>query len=163
MFIPEIPDNSLKPLLEKLVYIADKFHSEAEEEDIPGKKFKFNPPATDEEIVYLENSLDTVLPTGYKDFLKFSNGMRLCGYMAQFDSIKRVVSLHQMEKSPDFPKDYIAIADIIGDGEILCFSKETKKFIRYFDGQETIYDDFYKFFEWLIDFIKESVEEYVDL
>ena len=68
-----------------------------------------------------------------------------------------------METSPDFPKDYIMIADIIGDGEILCFSKNTGKFIRYFDGKEIVYDNFYKFIEWLINFIRNEVEEFVEL
>jgi hypothetical protein len=55
------------------------------------------------------------------------------------------------------------IADIIGDGEILCFSKNTGKFIRYFDGKEIVYDNFYKFIEWLINFIRNEVEEFVEL
>ena len=134
-----------------------------EEFDHPEEWAKVFPPATDEEINYLETSLNIVVPIGYKEFLKISNGARLCGYTSEFLNIKRVVNLNKMETSPDFPKDYIMIADIIGDGEILCFSKNTGKFIRYFDGKEIVYDNFYKFIEWLINFIRNEVEEFVEL
>ncbi len=163
MFIPKIPDNDLKPYIEELVYIVERFYAETDEEDRFGMQFKFNAPATDEEINYLETSLNIVVPIGYKEFLKISNGARLCEYTSEFLNIKRVVNLNKMETSPDFPKDYILIADIIGDGEILCFSKNTGKFIRYFDGKEIVYDNFYKFIEWLINFIRNEVEEFVEL
>ena len=33
------------------------------------------------------------------------------------------------------PEDLVLIGNLIGDGEVLCFSKTTGKFIRYFEGQ----------------------------
>ncbi len=163
MYIPAIPENALKPQLEKLLYIAQKLHDELEQEDWFSMKFTFHPPASEEEIRAFEDAFNLTLPTGYREFLQCSNGARLCGYIADFDDIRHTVSLNKMETSPDFPKDYIVIADLIGDGEILCFSKNTGKFIRYFDGDETVYDDFYAVFDWIVNFIRESAEEYVEL
>lgn len=163
MYIPEITENSLKSQLEELVYIAKKLHDELEQEDWFSMKFTFHPPATEAEIREFEEAFKLTLPVGYREFLQFSNGARLCGYIADFDDISHVMQSNSLETSPDFPKDYIVIADLIGDGEILCFSKDTGKFIRYFDGDETVYDDFYAVFQWITAFIRESAEEYVEL
>ena len=154
MHIPAIPDNELKPQLEILVYIAEKASIEL--------NFEFYPPVTEDDIKECESSLKITFPQGYKDFLRFSNGAKLCGFTADFDDIESVVNNSNMEMAEDFPKDYVIVADIMGDGEVLCFSKRTGKFIRYFDGEETVYDDFYAFFEWLIGFIKDIAEDYVD-
>ena len=163
MYIPDIPDNNLKPQLEELVYIAQKIDEELEEDDKLSLLFDFNAPVTEEEISFLEESLNVSLPIGYREFLLFSNGAQLCGQCAEFETTLRVIKINQLKKTPDFPKDYITIARIIGDGEILCFSKKTGKFIRYYDGREIAFDDFYSVFKWIMELIRESVEEYVEL
>lgn len=163
MFVPEIPDNSLKPQLEELAYIINKITAETDEKDQLRLKFNFEPPATESEIKDCESALGMSLPLGYKDFLRFSNGAQLCGHTAEFENISYVVAEDRLKKAPDFPKDYVFVASLIGDGEMLCFSRETGKFIRYFDGEETEYDDFYTFFNWLIRFIKDKAEDYVEL
>lgn len=163
MYIPEIPDNELKSQLEELVYIARKVEDEVDAEDWLSLKFRFNSPVSEIEIKEFEGSFGINLPSGYVDFLRFSNGAKLCGNIAIFDDIDRIARMNKLSKSPDFPKDYITIASIIGDGEILCFSKQTGKFIRYFDGREIVFDNFYAVFEWILMFIKESAEEYVEL
>ena len=126
MYIPEIPDNSLKPLIEELVYIAKKLDSEVSGRDRFRVMFEFNHPATLEEIDTLEKELNVSLPTGYKEFLVFSNGAQLCGNTAEFDRTTKVAKMDKWEKILDFPQDYITIANLIGDGEILCFSKKNK-------------------------------------
>ena len=35
MFIPKIPDNDLKPYIEELVYIVERFYAETDEEELP--------------------------------------------------------------------------------------------------------------------------------
>jgi hypothetical protein len=75
MFIPKIPDNDLKPYIEELVYIVERFYAETDEEDRFGMQFKFNAPATDEEINYLETSLNIVVPIGYKEFLNILHSL----------------------------------------------------------------------------------------
>lgn len=163
MYIPKIPESNMRPLLEELVYIANKIDAEVSEEDRYSLIFNFNPPAAIEEIKALENELNVSLPTGYKEFLLFSNGAQLCGHCAEFADLARVSQMNSSKKVPDFPEDYITIARVIGDGEILCFSKETGRFIRYFDGREIVFEDFYSAFKRLVDFIRGSAEEYVDL
>lgn len=164
MYIPEIPENNLKPLLEELVYIAKKIdEEEISEDDRFRVMFEFNRPATLEEIDTLEKELNVSLPAGYKDFLLFSNGAQLCGFTAEFDNTIGVSKMDKWHKSADFPKDYIIIADLIGDGENLCFSRKTGEFIRYFEGKGTIYENFYEFFKWLIRFIRDSAGDYVEL
>lgn len=163
MYIPDIPDNNLKPQLEELVYIANKIDTEVSEDDKYSLLFDFNASATEEEIKNLEKELNVSLPIGYKEFLLFSNGAQLCGHYAEFSNTARIAKINKLRKTSNFPEDYITIATIIGDGEILCFSKETGKFIRYFDGREITFDDFYLVFKWLLELIRNSAEEYVDL
>lgn len=160
MFIPEIQNNSLKPQLEEVVYIAQRLEAETDE---LSTKFIFNSPATEEEILKLENFLRCSIPIGYKEFMTFSNGARLCGRVARFGDIDAVINMNEDEFDSDFPSDYVVIANIIGDGEILCFSKKTGKFIRYFDGREIIFSDFYVAFNEIISIIKHKAEDYVEL
>ena len=165
MYIPEIPENNLKPLLEELVYIAKKLDEDEEisEDDRLGVKFRFNIAATIEEIDVLEKELNVSLPAGYKEFLLFSNGAQLCGHMAEFIDTIGVTRITKLKKTPDFPEDYITIARIFGDGEILYFSRKTGEFIRYFEEEGTAFQDFYDFFRWLVSFIREVAEDYVEL
>ena len=165
MYIPEIPENNLKPLLEELVYIAKKLDEDEEisEDDRFRVMFEFNRPATPEEIDTLEKELNVSLPAGYKEFLLFSNGAQLCGHTAEFIDTTGVTRISKLKKTPDFPEDYITIARIIGDGEILCFSRKTGEFIRYFEEEGTAFQDFYDFFRWLVSFIREAAEDYVEL
>ncbi len=51
--------------------------------------------------------------------------------------------------------------EIVGDGEILCISSVSGKFVRYFDGEETFYDSFKEALKSIIDHIKEVDEDYL--
>lgn len=159
MFIPEIRNNSLKDILEEIVYIVKK--AEATGELV--LQCSFNPPASESDIGECERVLNVKFTEDFKDFLKFSNGAELCYYTAGFYNIDEIVSNNDLETSEDFPSDYIVIADIIGDGEILCFSTKTNKYIRYFDGVETEYNSFLDFLVDFIPYVKEKVADYVDL
>ncbi len=153
MFIPEIPNNSLKNEINEIVDIAVKL------EDI--KKSVFNPPAADNEIAALEKLINYSLPVEYKDFLRFSNGMIMNNHSADFWEIDRIINYYLLDKAEWFPTDYIVIAEIVGDGEILCISSVSGKFVRYFDGEETFYDSFKEALKSIIDHIKEVDEDYL--
>lgn len=153
MFIPKIPENNLKFQLEDLVNIAQKL------EKI--KKYEFNNPTNDEELKILETRLDFIFPDEYKDFLRFSNGLILNGSTAEFFSIEEIIKFYEKKKATDFPSDYIVIAFLIGDGEVLCVSSETGKFIRYFDGEEEFFDTFKDVLENIIQHIKTIEEDYL--
>ena len=156
MFEPTISNNNLKPQLEKILYIAKELEKSTKELRV---KFSFNQPANDEELNLLENKLEIVLPAGYKEFLQFSNGAILCGNTARFYDVNQVIGYNQLENN----EGYIVIASIIGDGEVLQFSKTTGEFVFYFDGEEKIYDNFYDAFEEIISHVKRKAEDYIDL
>ena len=122
------------------------------------REFEFSPPASEAEIQGLEQHLQVSLPEDYKNFLRFSNGARLNHFTAELYSVSEIISFSDMKKADWFPADYVMLADIIGDGEVLCFSKETGKFIRCFDGEEEKFETFTDFLENMIDFIKEITE-----
>ena len=152
MLIPEIPDNSLTEELSEIAEIAKKL------EGI--KNFEFHVPATEDEISFLERIINYTLPDDYKDFLMFSNGMILNGYTADFYNVDMIISTYRLEKAEWFPADYIIVADIIGDGEVLCMSNKTGKFIRYFDGEERFFDSFKEALRNIIEHIKIVDEEF---
>lgn len=154
MFIPEIPNNSLSEEIREIVDIAKKMDGI--------KRFAFNPPATDTEICEIEKIINYSLPDDYKDFLKFSNGMVLNGLTAEFFNTYEVIDYYNQEKESGFPTDYIVMADIIGDGEILCVSSETGKFIRFFNGEETFFETFKDALTKIISFIKKIDDEYLE-
>jgi hypothetical protein len=55
--------------------------------------FKFNSPATQDEIRRCEEELGFVLPNSYKEFLKFSNGAHLfCSDQPRFENIQSTTS-----------------------------------------------------------------------
>ena len=156
MFEPTIPDNNLKPQLEKIMFIAKELEKNTKEIRM---KFSFNLPANVEELNSIENKLGIILPVGYKEFLQFSNGAVLCGNTARFYDINQVIGYNQLENN----EEYIIIASIIGDGEVLQFSKKTGKFVFFFDGEENMYDDFYDAFDEIISLVKTKAEDYIDL
>lgn len=162
IFIPEIPNNSLKSRIEEIVYLAKAaVNSEYYEEEL--LTFEFNQPASEDEINELEAALGVGLDEGYKDLLRFSNGAVLCFNAAEFYNTDTVISLAAQEKEDSFPKDYIMIADVIGDGEVLCYSADKKKYVSLFEGEEEEYDSFTDFLDEVIDRSRDTLEEYIDL
>lgn len=153
MLIPEIPNNSITKEINEIVEIAKKV------EGI--RQFEFYTPATESEISLLERIINYTLPKDYKDFLMFSNGMTLNGYTADFYNVDMLINHYRLEKAEWFPADYIIIADIIGDGEVLCISNKTGKFIRYFDGEERFFESFKEALRNIIEHIKVVDEEYL--
>ena len=153
MLAPEIPNNSLTKEINEIVDIAVKL------EGI--KRFVFNAPATDIEISTLEKLINHSLPEDYKDFLRFYNGMIMNNYSADFFNIDMIINHFHQDKAEWFPTDYIVIAEIIGDGEVLCLSSISGKFIRYFDGEETFFNSFKEALNNIIDHIKTIDEDYL--
>ncbi len=140
----------LNQLIEELLHLAENLKDERE--------FEFHPPASETEIQELEQHLQVSLPEDYKNFLKFSNGAGLNHFTVELYPVSEIIRYSNMKKADWFPEDYIMLADIIGDGEVLCFSGKTGKFIRCFDGEEEIFETFTDFLEDIINFIKEITE-----
>lgn len=153
MYIPEIPNNSLTKELIEIVDIAKKLEGV--------ETFEFDLPATEIEIKALEEHINCSLPEEYKELLRFSNGMTLNGSTAEFFSTVSIADFYDKEKVDNFPAYYIVLANIIGDGEVLCLSRKTGKFIRYFDGEERFFDTFKEVLVKITDFIKDVDEDYL--
>ncbi len=161
IFIPEIPNNSLKDELEEIVFLAKAAaNSDVYEDEL--LTFEFNKPATEDELAAFEKELDVEFDEDYKDFLRFSNGAIICFNSAELYNIENIKALDAKEKDESLPDDYIIIADVIGDGEVLCYSRNKKKFISCFD-EEWEYDSFSEFLNELIDRVRDKLVEYVEL
>ena len=149
MFIPKVPNNSLSDELNEIVYIAKKTEHKM--------FFEFNQPATDDELLDLENYFNTTFPESYKDFMHFSNGANIADDYIIFFNISEVKAL----QIASFPDDYIIIGKIIGDGEVLCISKKDQQFIRMFEGEERHYINLKEFLKRPINKIRINAEEIV--
>lgn len=149
MYIPEIPNNSLTSEIEEIVKIARAVDGEA--------YFEFNEPATEAEIEETEKEFETQLPESYKDWVRFSNGSVIFNTRLSFFSIHDL-KRYQISK---FPQDLIIIGQVVGDGEILCISKSTGKFIRCFDGEERSFDNLNQVFVPLLKSMRRNAEELV--
>ena len=66
---------------------------------------KFNPPATEGQIIKLENELGIILPTDYKDFLRFTNGFEgaITNFIVIFDPVDKVYQSTQDTCAEFFP------------------------------------------------------------
>ncbi len=135
MYIPEIPENSLKNEIAQIVKIAAALQGM--------EHFVFYPPASEQELQELEDYFETAFPESYKDWMRFSNGAEIAGnYVTIFSTSE--ISKYQI---PSMHDDYIVIGTLIGDGELLCISKAIGQFIRCFEGKERCYDTLNDFFK----------------
>lgn len=161
-FIPDIPDNSIKEKLDEIVRIARAaMNSYAYEAKL--LTFEFNPPATNDDITKLEKALNAELDAEYKDFLEFSNGAVLCYNSAVFYDIDTILSVSAQEKEKFFPEDYIILGEIIGDGEMLCYTKKNREYVSLFEGREKHFNTFSDCLNKIIRRIRNKVGEYADL
>jgi hypothetical protein len=161
-FIPDIPNNSIKEKLDEIVHIAKAaMNSYVYEAKL--LTFEFNPPATNDDIIKLEKALNAELDEEYKDFLRFSNGAVLCYNSAVFYNIDTVLSVAAQAKEKVFPEDYIILGEIIGDGEMLCYSKKSREYISLFEGREKHFNTFSDCLNKIIRRIRNKVGEHADL
>lgn len=96
----------------------------------------FLEPVTEEEIVEWERETGIQIPEDYRQWLKLTGTCQMCSNIASL--------VFPETKQPDFlPDDYVLIGYVVGDGEVLCFSKSTGKYITYFEGKvNRTYDEF---------------------
>ncbi|MBR5513054.1 MAG: SMI1/KNR4 family protein [Ruminococcus sp.] len=124
-YIPEIPNNSLTENLKKLIQLTQQLNDEY--------SFYYSPPLSETEIAEIERTNNISLPSSYKEWLMFSNEATICGAIAEFYDIKKII------KSPNFVHgDTVIIGSMIGDGEIICFSKSDG--IIFTNDHEEIYE-----------------------
>lgn len=114
MYIPEIPNNSLYSSIKRIVELSEKL--------CDYYSFEFAPPLNEEEIKKIEDEFGFSLPESYKEWLSFTAYAEICSSIAHFYDIRKALS------NPILSYDNaIIIGDIIGDGEMICISKNTKE------------------------------------
>ena len=91
------------------------------------KYAKFNPPATEEDIVKFESTLNFPLPHAYREFLKFSNG-------AVIDGLE-IYALGMTRMPEDYvPDNFLPITSIEGVPERMAISMEDGNIYMFWEG-----------------------------
>jgi hypothetical protein len=90
---------------------------------------RFGPPVSEDEITKWEESNGIIIPESYKEWLRFSCDSQIRNTLAHFSRPNDFEI-----NNPSLPEDLVVIGWLIGDGEILCFSKNTGLLVRYFEG-----------------------------
>lgn len=127
-----IPNNNLTEIIKEVLSVCDELSSEYGED-----ASWFLPPASENEIIEWESERKVKIPESYKEWLLFSNGSQILNNTAQFYGLKQIGIYDEY-----IHEDYIVMGELIGDGELLCFSKTTGKIIRYNHGKTIEYQDF---------------------
>ena len=119
MYIPDIPDNSLTNEITQIVELSKKLEE---------KDYYFEFLQTEDE----DNSV--------KDWLRFTRGAILA------DDIARIGGINGFEFGCDYvPDEMVIIGQIIGDGQLIGFSKETGEFMWETHADIIIFDSFASF------------------
>ena len=118
-----VPENELKDVIAELLEYCD----EKEEEGELGKT-KFSSPVSEEEIEAWEKENGVKIPESYKQWLRFTGDCIIDGTTAEFYSPKNF-------RTEYVPEDLVIIGEQTGDGEVVCFSKETGEIVTFFDGE----------------------------
>lgn len=135
--IPE--NNSLKEEIEELLTLCE----EDEDEYGEGATY-FEIGISENEMVEWEKRNGIEIPESYKEWLRFSAKCQIRENLAEFYSVDKFNSI-------GVPEELIKIGNLIGDGEVLCFSKKTGKFVWYDHGDELEYDSFKDIIDTIMD------------
>ena len=137
MFIPQVPDNSLTKEIKEIIDLVDQLKE--------NRRFVFNEPALNDDIIQWEKDNNVSIPDSYADWLRFSNGSVIRGTIAEF------YGLNEIEINADgFPEEYVIIGELVGDGVLICFSKETGIIFTDDHGEIVEYDNFNEILEEVI-------------
>ena len=128
--VPE--NNSLKKEIKKLLKLCKENDEESGAEDS-----YFEEPIEEQKLIDWEKENGIVIPESYKEWLRFSRKCRIVRNTAKFWGPDEFHSNY-------VPDDFVVIGEMVGDGEVVCFSKKTGKFILLFEGNEEIIDTFDK-------------------
>lgn len=147
MYIPEIPDNSLKERIETIVEFSRKLTDEF---------FEFEKPLSDEEIAEWESENDIKIPDSYKEWLNFSRCASIGGGAADFYEPDDFI-IDNEEKPCDVPDECVVIGELGGWGVSVCFYAETGE-IMYIDHDDECRGlDFGDILDWVIDRLEECM------
>ncbi len=109
MYIPEIPENSLTKEITTIIELSRQLENESD--------FEFEEPAAEKALSSWESNHGIKIPETLKDWLRFTGYANIDNQMVVIRSPKSYVV------NPDLSDDLVIIGELIGDGELLCFSK----------------------------------------
>lgn len=119
--IPE--NNSLKKEIKKLLDLCKKNDEESGAEDS-----YFEEAIEEQKMTDWERKNGVTIPESYKEWLRFSRKCRIVRNTATFWGPDEFHSNY-------VPDDLVVIGEMIGDGELVCFSKKSNEFVEYFEGK----------------------------
>ena len=100
------------------------------------KNTYFREGASENEIVSWEKETGVKIPETYREWLKLTRECMIQDNVASF-------FFPSIEQPSFLPEGYIMIGTVVGDGEVVCFCKNSGNFISYFEGKiNDKYDDF---------------------
>ena len=135
--------NTLKNEFDEIVKLCEE-----KKEEYGDHASYFMEPATEDEILGWERECNTKIPEDYKDWLRLTKTCQMCQTTASF--------IFPRTEQPKFlPSDYVLIGYVVGDGEVVCFSKSTGKYVTYFEGKV---DEEYENFEEVLKDIKKDIK-----
>lgn len=129
MKVPQIPNNSLTEEIKEIVELCEQLEDDYD--------FQFDEPATADEIKEWEEKNGIEIPQLYKEWLDFSGDSRILNGLAHFYGTKMMGEYNEY-----VPDELVVIGELIGDGEFLCFSKESGEIVRYNHGKIKRLEDF---------------------
>lgn len=132
MEVPKIPNNSLTEEIKEIVKLCQEFDDDYES--------YFYPHASEEAMTEWEQKNGIKIPESYKDWLRFSNGSRICGILANFYSVERLIIGINIEGVVN--SNLVIIGSMIGNGTFICFSRTTNKICREDHGEITEFENF---------------------
>lgn len=147
MIYPDIPNNNLSAYINNLIKICELL-LEDEDEGYDEDSFEFSIAATQEEIDLWENEKNIKIPSSYKDWLMFSNGVRLCNSMVEFYSLNDLI-IDNDDKPYNVPDDYVIIGEFSAIEETYCFSCATGAFKVFREYEEIEVADFRSILGWI--------------
>lgn len=115
-------NNELKDVIEELLEYCD-----IKEEAGELGRTNFSDPVSEDEILEWEKENGISIPESYKQWLRFSGDCTIDGTTASFFSPKNF-------RTEYVPDDLVIIGEQVGDGEVVCFSKETGDIVSFFEG-----------------------------
>lgn len=119
--VPE--NNSLKKEIKKLLKLCKENDEESGAEDS-----YFEEPIEEQKMIDWEKENGIVIPESYKEWLRFSRKCRIVRNTAKFWGPDEFHSNY-------VPDDFVVIGEMVGDGEVVCFSKVTGEFVEFFEGK----------------------------
>ncbi len=114
-----IPNNSLTEEIKEIVALCEELSPEYGED-----ASWFLAPVLEDEIIEWEHENKITIPESYKEWLFFSREAQIRNMLAHFYEPSKFIL-----NAEGLPEDFVIIADLIGDGECLCFSKSNKNFV----------------------------------